>query len=400
MKTVRSVWLIAAILASIWMMASYVEAEDQMKEASNLTFSLDLYSKLRTSSGNIVVSPYSIEQALALTASGASGETLSQMLRTLHYPAEGNGQAKESLLRIEALAKKGDVIVNVANALWLESEYHFLDTFVEIAKERFHAELHVGDFINSAEKVRVEINQWVEERTEGKIKDLISPGALTAVTRLVIVNAVYLKALWETEFKKDSTYDQDFWISKSEKFLTPTMHQRAHFDYAESDKAQLLSLPYKGGELSMLIFLPKTRDGLSKFEEALEPALVNDLISKLESKEVAVALPKFKIKLNVSLGTLLSNMGMGLAFDPDRADFSKMDGTRKLFISEVIHQAFIETDEKGTEAAAATAVIMLAGSAYHPSKPIEFTADHPFLFAIREKNSGSILFLGRIADPR
>ena len=367
---------------------------------NNLAFSLDLYGKVRDGEGNIVFSPYSIQEALSLAAVGAKGETAVQMQSTLRtQTATGEVPSRELAEKIEAIRAKGEVIINVANALWLSKEYQFLDTFLKIAKDSFHSELNYADFINAAESARLEINKWVAEKTHDKIKDLIGAGALTPATRLVIVNAIYLKALWETEFEKNSTRDKDFWVTATTSAVVPTMNRTAHFEYAESDAMQLLSLPYKGRDISMLIFLPKNRAGLPAFEKRVTPKLVTELVGNLTSKEVMVALPKFKARLNLSLVKILGALGMVDAFNPDKADFSGMDGTRKLYVSEVVHQAFIETDEKGTEAAAATALIMRAGSV-RLDKPIEFIADHPFIFAIRENSSGNVLFIGRVVDPR
>jgi serpin B len=290
--------------------------------------------------------------------------------------------------------------LRVANALWAQESYKFLDSYTGPLREYYESEARNLDFIGKLEPSRQAINAWVEDRTEDKIKDLFPTGSLDSSTRLVLTNAVYFKGTWVDPFLRDETYDQPF-RSPGGELSVPMMHRSgasSRYAYAETDSLQALELPYKGGDLSMLVLLPKG-DELSGLEGALSQGLLDELYGKLSVTRINVILPRFKFSSGYTLNTELSSLGMPTAFQYGPADFSGMDGSRDLYIGVVIHKAFVDVNEEGTEAAAATGVGMLAGSAMPPEKPLEFRADHPFIFLIRDNGSGAILFMGRMEDP-
>jgi len=253
------------------------------------------------------------------------------------------------------------------------------------------------NFATDAEGARKTINAWVEKQTRDKIKDLIQPGVLDSLTRLVLTNAIYFKGDWASPFKKDGTKDGDFFAADGQKVAAPMMHQTGHFGYLDGGELQALEMPYKGDALSMVVLLPKAKDGLPALEKKLSATSAVVWIAGLRKQQVQVAMPRFTTTAEFMLKETLSAMGMTDAFS-DRADFSGMDGVKDLFISAVIHKAFVDVNEEGTEAAAATAVVMK--STGMPAPPVEFRADHPFVFLIRDTRSGCILFVGRMANPK
>ncbi len=370
----------------------------------NSTFAFDLYQALKGEEGNLFYSPYSISLALAMTYAGARGETEEQMAETLNFllsqeelhPAFNSldillGQRGEG-----AQGKDGEGFrLNIVNAIWGQKDYEFLDEFLDVLAENYGAGLRLVDFINETEKSRVTINDWVSDQTEGRIEDLIPPGVITILTRLVLTNAIYFNAAWEYPFEEDATYNGPFYLLDGSEVTVPLMTQTESFGYAEGDGYQAVELPYDGRELSMVILLPEEGQ-FETFEGSLDAALVDAIIDGLESQEVALTMPKFEFESGFGLKDTLSAMGMPIAFT-DAADFSGMTGGRDLQIAEVIHKAFVSVDEAGTEAAAATAVIMQLTAM--PEEPVEVTVDHPFIFLIRDIETGTILFVGRVIDP-
>jgi serpin B len=271
---------------------------------------------------------------------------------------------------------------------------------LNIATYQYDAKLEQVDFQTQAESARKEINDWVSDKTKGKIADLIGPGVLNAATRLALVNAIYFKGRWLHEFKKVRTKDQPFFFNRDEKVVrTMLMNQSARFGYAETDSLQLLEMPYMGGDVSMVVLLPKEKGGLKALENSLTQKHLNDWLAQVSPHEVNVFLPKFKMTQEFGLARTLQAMGMTAAFSPPRADFSDMDGAKDLYISAVVHKAFVEVNEEGTEAAAATAVGVSRSAMQRPQPMPFFRADHPFLFLIRDTHSGSILFMGRVTNP-
>jgi serpin B len=293
--------------------------------------------------------------------------------------------------------------LHVANALWAEQDYKFLDSFLKLTESDYGAGFNPVDFKGATETARLTINQWVEQKTENKIRDLLKPGMVNPATRLVLTDAIYFKADWQAQFQEAQTEDEKFYLSTAHKNVTaPLMHRSGGYNYFDGGKFQILELPYKSGELSMIVFLPKDMDGLPVFEESLTAPKVRQWLSQLRPvPRVIVTFPKFKVTEQLELGSTLGAMGMPKSFDQGAADFSGMTGNRELFLSAVIHKAFIDVNEAGTEAAAATAAVMMGMAMHAPdaAPPPEFRADHPFVFLIRDNRSGGILFMGRVTDP-
>ncbi len=363
-------------------------------------FAIDLYQQLRTEDGNLFFSPSSISIALAMTYAGASGETEAEMAKTLHYkmPDDQLHQGMHALQTIwETPDNKKGIRLNLANRLWGQDSYDFLPEFLGITREKYGAELARLNF-GQSEQARQTINGWIEEQTENKITDLIPEGAIDSDTRLVLTNAVYFHGIWTAPFKKDHTKEEDFHLTSSDKIKVPLMHRQNEYRYGDVDNLQILELPYGDGSLSMVILLPKEIDGLSDLEAKLSNENLNRWVSKLSMGEVKVYLPKFKTTSQFQLGDTLKSLGMTTAFNPNTADFSGMTGNRDLHISAVVHKAFVDVDEEGTEAAAATGILMKRASASPRTRPV-FRADHPFVFLIRDNRYGSLLFMGRIQNP-
>jgi serpin B len=323
------------------------------------------------------------------------------MAKTLHFtlPPEQLHPAMGALLSDLNAAHEGYQL-SVANALWAQRGYTFLDDFLTLLKNDYGAGFMQVDFKGATETARLTINQWVEQKTQDKIKDLLQAGALRADTRLVLTNAIYFKGDWETQFDKALTKDEDFYLTPAKTAKTPMMHRQGGFNYFDGGTFQILEIPYKSQELSMIIFLPKDRNGLAALEQSLTAANMQPWLRQLApASKVIVTMPKFKMTQEFELGAELGAMGMPQAFT-SRANFSGMTGKSDFAISAVIHKAYVDVNEEGTEAAAATAVTMRAMAMRVPQNPpITFLADHPFIFLIRDNHSSSILFMGRMADP-
>jgi len=382
----------------------------------NNRFALQLYQRLRDNEGNVFFSPYSISTALAMTYAGAKGRTQQQMAEVLCFPtskgvlekpgADQTPMSQEEFARLFGRIIKDHNVrggrktyeLRVANALWGQRDYEFLAPFVKLVEDQYGGHLEQVDFVKTAEKARRTVNTWVEKQTNGKIKDLIGQGSLDAMTRLVLTNAIYFKGNWARQFKEDQTRDEPFTLLDGGKVQTPMMNQKATFGYAETGTLQVLEMPYVGEELSMVVLLPKTAAGIGEFEKALTAENMSKWLGGIRNREVMVSMPKFKMTSKFGLRDVLQSMGMTDAFTRD-ADFSGMTARRDLFISAVIHQAYVDVNEEGTEAAAATGVTMKLLSARPDTVPV-FRADHPFIFLIRHQTSGSILFLGRLMSPQ
>ncbi|MDA3839418.1 MAG: serpin family protein [Candidatus Delongbacteria bacterium] len=348
---------------------------------------------------NIFFSPFSISSALAMTFAGSDGNTETEMAKALEFSANNDKFHHDFSIvtnKINEIGKKGNVKLSIANSLWLQDGYTFLDKFINIGKKYYGAEIENLNFAES-EKSRQIINEWVEKKTNNKIKNLIPKGILDALTKLVLTNAVYFKGEWKEQFKNSGTKKSVFHNSQGNEVSVNMMYNKARYGYYENDKFQFLEMPYKGKEVSMFVLLPKQKDGLKKIEASLDMLTINNAIDNLIEQQVKVYFPKFKLSLSYRLANLMKNLGMNDAFSK-KADFSKMTGTKELYISAIIHKTFIEVDEKGTEAAAATAVVMRMKSAPPMDNP-EFKADHPFFYFIRENSTGTILFTGRMNDP-
>lgn len=367
----------------------------------NTAFALDLHAQLRSQSGNLFYSPYSLSSALAMTYAGARENTAAEMQAALRFnlgPAATHPAFAALQSRLGSLQKAGGVQLAMANSLWPQKGHPFLPEYLSRLEEGYGSAITPLDFEGATEPSRQTINRWVEEKTRDKIRDLIEPGGLDPLTRLVLVNAIYFKGDWESPFDPAHTEEAAFWVSPDAEVRVPMMTQTHRFPYAEFDDCQIVKLPYAGGGLSMLVVLPREKDGLKAIEDRLAPGTIGPWREALFEREVCVFLPKFKMTWGaVALNKPLQALGMVDAFRDTRADFSGMDGQPQgLYIGLVLHKAFVEVNEEGTEAAAATAVTMTFTAARPPSL---FRADHPFLFLIQDDSTGSILFLGRVADP-
>ncbi|MFA7377483.1 MAG: serpin family protein [Patescibacteria group bacterium] len=378
---------------------------------ANNQFAFDLYSELNKSqNGNIFYSPYSISAALAMTYEGAKGQTADEMKSVFHFPE--NNILRPNFAAIYNEINKGNNAyeLRTGNALWAQYDYKFLEDYTSRVEKYYGGKVANLDFKTETEKSRQTINSFIEEQTNDRIKDLIPSGILDPMTRLVLTNAIYFKGTWEWEFDESDTREQDFKITSTNTVKIPMMYMKPDkttFNYADLEKLQILELPYKGEKISMLILLPKqgedydyeTRERIvsdyTLKDIEISSEKLNEYKSQMkETKLDSISLPKFEFDTKYFMKDTLSAMGMPTAFGA--ADFSGLDGTTSLQISQVIHQAFVKVDEKGTEAAAATAVIM-EKTAMMPRNV--FRADHPFIFAIQEKDTGNILFLGRMIDP-
>ena len=381
------------------------EADLAVLVNGNSAFALDLYQVLRETSGNFFYSPYSISLALAMTYAGARGETAQQMADTLYFilsqedcmhPAFNSLDIELSQRGEGAKGKDGEGFrLNIANAIWGQEGYKFLSEFLDVLAENYGAGLRLLDFANEPEESRITINNWVSDQTEGKIEDLIPQDAIDTLTRLVLTNAIYFNAAWQYLFNEDMTEDGPFYLFDGGKVTVPMMRQVESFGYAVGDGYQAVELPYDGGELSMVLLLPQAGQ-FDTFEGSLDAQRVDAIVKDLALRRVALTMPKFEFKSSFSLKETLAAMGMPVAFSGG-ADFSGMTGNRDLFIADVIHEAFVSVDEAGTEAAAATAVVMTMTAP--PGAPVEVTVDHPFIFLIRDIETGAILFFGRVVNP-
>jgi serpin B len=376
-------------------------------------FATDLYAQLRQQPGNFFFSPHSIATALSMTFGGARGDTATEMAKALHLEDLDSGDRDSTLplwrLVLERYAKERKLLneprpdgleLHVANGLWAEADYPLNSDFIKAIKEGFGGSLEPVDFRNEP-AAREKINRWVSEQTRDKIPDLIGPGVLTPDTRLVLTNAIYFKAAWEEQFRKQATMKEKFHVSVNKDVDAEMMKQTHFFSLAELEGFKLLVIPYKHNEASMLVLLPDTVDGLANLERSLTAAKLSSWVEKSKSVLVALSLPKFKTTSAFSLNKPLMTLGMKKAFAADEADFTgiaRVPG-EPLYLGLVIHKAFVDVNEEGTEAAAATAATIKATAAMRPARAIPFVADHPFVYVIRSNRTGAILFMGRLADP-
>lgn len=378
-------------------------ADLQELAAGNMAFAFDLYHQLKKGGGNLFYSPYSISLALAMTYAGARGETEQQMAQTLHYllPQDRLHPAFNALdLELARLDEGiGDEMgepfkLNIANSIWGQRGYEFLSDYLDVIALNYGAGMRLVDFEKESEQARQVINDWVSEQTEEKIKDLIPQGAINTLTRLILANAIYFNAGWLHPFEVEGTREGVFHLLDGSDVAASFMFQEEMFRYGEGEGYQAVVLPYVGDKTAMVILLPDA-DRFESFEDSLDSQRLQEIMGSLESQTVRLSMPKFEYETSYGLSETLREMGMPRAFS--EADFSGMDGTRDLFISEIVHKAFVSVDEEGTEAAAATAVIMQVTMA--PLAPVEMTIDHPFIFMIEDLQTGTILFLGRVMNP-
>ena len=384
---------------------------DELVRGNN-AFAFDLYHTLSDGESNLFYSPFSISQALAMTSSGARGETQRQMADTLHHrvPQSGLHPAFNALER--TLASRGEgppgtpndadgtgqyFRLNIANAVWGQEGYHFLPDFLDVLAEHYGAGMMAVDFVGAPDESRVRINDWVAEETSGKVKDLLPPGIIDRSTRLVLTNAVYFNASWLWPFSPRDTEIRPFHLDGGGMVMVPMMTETSKdfYGHATGDGYQVVDLPYSWGELSMTVLLPD-HGALEEFEGSLDSEMLDRIIDDIEIDYITLTMPLFEFESEFDLGDTLAAMGMPDAFGA-RADFSGMTGSRDLWIRAVVHKAFVSVDEKGTEAAAATGVVMLESGI--SKEPIAVTVDRPFVFLIRDNGTGTALFLGRVSNP-
>jgi len=373
---------------------------------SSNAFGFDLWSRLRSTPGNLAISPASISTALAMTWGGARGETAAEMKQTLRLDVDADaamtGWGKlAAALQDEARSLK----LRIANRLFGEQSYRFEPAYLDRTRAAYGAPLEPLDFAKAPEPARAHINKWVADRTEQRIKDLLPPRSIVSDTRLVLVNAIYFLADWQDQFEKHATTEQPFAIAPGKTRPAMLMRRRGSYRMAKADGVAVLELPYAGGDAAMVVVLPDKIDGLEAIERSLDAARLAAWTQALAEQEILVWLPRFVVDppAAMELGKPLQALGMARAFDPERADFTGIANPPKpadrLYIGEVFHKAFVKVDEKGTEAAAATAVVMPRGAGMPRPVP-EFKADHPFLFFIVDKASGLVLFMGRVDEPK
>ncbi|XP_058659694.1 serpin B6-like isoform X1 [Ammospiza caudacuta] len=376
--------------------------------AANSTFAVDLLRRLceKNSGQNVFFSPFSISSALSMVLLGSRGSTEAQIRKVLCLKNAQDAHNGYEFLVSEINDPNTKYILRTANRLYGEKTFEFLPSFIESSQKSYHAGLEQMDFLHAWEDSRKQINGWVEERTEGKIQNLLAEGTLDSLTRLVLVNAIYFKGNWGKPFRKASTREWPFQINKNETKPVQMMFKQANFNmtYIGDLQTKILELPYVGNELSMIILLPDAiQDGSTGLERLERELTLEKLMGwicpeMMNSTEVKVYLPRFKLEENYDLKPILRSMGMPDAFDLGKADFSGISPGNELVLSEVVHKSFVEVNEEGTEAAAATAIRMCACSGAIMSTP-KFIADHPFLFLIRHNKTCSILFCGRFCCP-
>lgn len=371
-------------------------------------FALDLYRTLSAGDANIFYSPYSISTALAMTYAGAAGDTAAQMAQTLHYPLDPARlhPAFNALdLQISAGQKPASKDVqpfqlSVANSLWAQQDFQFRQEYLDLVGMNYGAGLRLLDFKSDPETPRQTINRWVEDQTNQRIKDLLPQGSLDTYTRLVLANAIYFKADWMNPFEASKTNPGPFHKLDGSQVDTPMMVYKhpAGLRYYQADGLQAVELSYVGGTVSMLILVPDSGN-FDQVQSTLDAAQLDSVLSGLQDATVNLVLPKFQFAADYRMADTLKAMGMPDAFNVNKADFSGMDGERDLYIGGVFHKAFVAVDEKGTEAAAATGIVMEAASALINPSVVNLVVDRPFIFLIRHNPTGAILFMGRVMDP-
>ncbi len=364
----------------------------------NNQFALNFYSKLiaKGEQGNIFYSPWSISTALALVYEGARGKTAEEIQSVFGFPVDDDARRSSFAgIQGELNNNEGNYTLTSANALWIDEGFKLSDDYVSVARQSYGSEVTNVDF--PSEESRLQINGWVESKTNDKIKDLIPQGILNELSRLVITNAIYFKGTWVTQFDEKDTAEEDFRVDADNTVKIPMMKlDEAYFRYAETDSLQIVELPYQGEKVSMLVLLPKGSVNLATVEESLTLENLSTWKSNLRNQSVIVNIPKFKLETDYTLNAVLADLGMSAAFSPVSADLSGITGSKELYIQAALHKAFVEVNEEGTEAAAATGMVFGTTSVH--VTPL-FRADHPFIFVLQDSETGNILFMGRVTNP-
>ncbi len=374
---------------------------EQSVAENNNNFAFDIFNAVNTKEEpNVVISPFSISTALAMTYAGAAGETAEQMAQTLHFPEDQNSfhpTFSQWMQQIQQTAGE-DKKLQKANSLWPQEDYHFLESYFQILEQFYNTTLYEVDYTGNREAIRQRINQWVMDNTNNQIEELIKPGVLIEDTRLVLVNAIYFLSDWRIAFDEKGTHDNTFFVSPTNKRQVPFMFMKDTLAYFENQQLQMLELEYEGGDFSMVIALPAEGHDIDKLIADMDAAYFSELAGNFSKQELEVYLPSFTMRSSFDLEKTMSTMGMPLAFS-NHANFSKMTGKQDLKIDKIIHQAFVDVNEQGTEAAASTAVAIIRKSAMVGEQPTVFRANRPFLYFIKENRHHSILFMGKTGDP-
>ena len=371
----------------------------------NNDFAFNLYQALRGTDSNLFYSPYSISLALAMTYAGVSSTTETQMAGILKFTIPQDRlhpafNAIDLMLTSRGQGAQGTdekgFRLHIANDIWGQRGFSFLQSYLDLLAQNYGAGLRVIDFTQDPEQSRLVINKQVSLETEEKINNLLQQGSVTDLTRLVLTNAVYFNAAWQYHFEKSATSNGDFFLLNGENISVPMIKQMESFGYLKSDGYQVVELPYDGRELSMLIILPD-QGQFDTFEASLSGQTLKDIVGKIENKEVDLSMPKFTYQSSFGLKQALSSLGITDAFTPNSADFSGIDGKKDLYIQDVVHQAYVAVNEDGTEAAAATGVVV--GITSMPSEIITLDVNRPFIFVIRDIGTRTVLFAGRVVNP-
>ena len=369
----------------------------------NNAFGLDLYQTLRSQDGNLILSPFSVSLALAMTYAGARGETETQMADVLNFGPQD--QVHNTFNALDLALEESPIVLDkdqepmqlsIANSVWAEQTFTFLPDFLDMLSVNYGAGIQLMDFINSPDPSRKIINQWVSDETKDKINNLLPENSITSATKMVLVNAIYFKADWLSPFDVNDTYDSTFKLLDSSEVTVPMMGQQLYIPYFVGEGYTVAELPYAGESAVMTLLVPD-EGRFEEIEAQVDGAMFNEALANLAPADVTLRMPKFEFESPFNLSDALIDMGMPLAFDENRADFSGMTDQQDLYIGNVIHKAFVAVDEKGTEAAVATAVVMEGATAMMPENVL--TINRPFLFFIRDVETGQILFIGRVLNP-
>lgn len=363
----------------------------------NNQFAIDFYKQVsKNEKGNIFFSPFSLSTAMGMTYAGSRGVSEEQIGKVFHFTSNNDKFHIKLGNTAKLINSKATAIqLKIVNTLWAEKTYPFKKSYDNLMKKAYAATVRPMDFINKSEECRLTINDDIYKSTNEKIKDLLPPNLLNSMTRLVLTNAIYFKGDWKTQFKKEKTGESNFYITPQKIVKCKMMGVKSDFNYYEDSRIEAIELPYAGDNFSMVIILPSENQPLDELTSSLSNQYLNDIFNGLYKKEISISIPKFKLSNGYQLKQVLSQMGMPQPFTDD-ANFTGMTSSSNLKISDVIHKAFIEVNEQGTEATAATAVVIAMKSIQFEKL---FIANRPFLFLIKEKSTGTILFMGRIVDP-
>ena len=389
---------IVTIMAIIFGLGFGKASSQEYSATQSSKFALEIYKQFAgENENNIFFSPLSISIAMGMTYAGSEGETKEQIAQVFNFPLNDKNLHRElgsTQSQIVSRGSKG-VEISIANQLWADKQYKFKCSYLRGVKRAYGAPVKRMTFRTNPDDCRLEINKWVEQQTRDRIKDLLPGGSITDMTSLVLTNAIYFKGQWDVKFKEENTKQGTFITLSRKEVPVDMMNIQEKFNLYQGDGVQLIELPYAGKEFSMLVLLPNEGKSLKDVEKKLALDNLNNYLDLMAQSDVLLSLPKFKFDAEFELKTVLSRMGMPIAFS-NRADLSRMSGNKELKIDEVYHKAFVEVSEEGTEAAAATAVVIVRKSV---TIPVEFNANRPFIFIIRENLSGNILFMGRVTNP-